>query len=112
MADTNGILTWNCFKIVGNVKHDKSLRTFRDRYASVALLTMLEMAAHVEYFRYRFSQNNQINTHYIPLRSSGVSVFFYEDITRIVADNTDVRARAQIAVQPAWAAGNSCYRPL
>ena len=36
-----------------------------------------------------------------------MSVFFYEDITRIVADNTDVRARAQIAVQPAWAAGKT-----
>ena len=64
------------------------------------------MAAHVEYFRCRFSQNNQITTYYITMRSIVAIVYFYNDMTRIVTVNTDVRACAQIAVQPAWAAGS------
>ena len=65
----------------------------------------MEVAAHAEYFRCRFSQNNQITTYYITMRSIVVIVYFYNDMTRIVTVSTDVRACAQIAVQPAWAAG-------
>ena len=39
------------------------------------------------------------------MRSIAAIVYFYGDMTRIVTVSTDVRACAQIAVQPAWAAG-------